>query len=101
MLKIHKLHSIIGVAMFGNTTVKDVKMHVGSLIRTLRNRESITQQQLAEKLNLSRITIQNLESGQNPTMDTLLKVLQHFDLLEGFNGYIESEIQNNSHQSLY
>ena len=87
--------------MFGNVTVKDVKIQVGLLVKTLRNRDSLTQEQLAEKLSLSRVTIQNLESGQNPTMDTLLKVLQYFDILGSFNSYIETEIQNNNQQSLY
>ncbi|MES2704529.1 MAG: helix-turn-helix transcriptional regulator [Bacteroidota bacterium] len=87
--------------MFGNITVKDVKKRIGSLVKTLRQRESLTQEELAEKLDLSRITIQNLESGKNPTMDTLLKVLQHFDLLAGFDSYVETEIQNNGQQSLY
>ena len=87
--------------MFDNVTVKDVKIQVGLLVKTLRNRDSLTQEQLAEKLSLSRVTIQNLESGQNPTMDTLLKVLQYFDLLGSFNSYIETEIQNNNQQSLY
>lgn len=87
--------------MFGNVTVKDVKIQVGLLVKTLRNRDSLTQEQLAEKLSLSRVTIQNLESGQNPTMDTLLKVLQYFDLLGSFNSYIDTEIQNNNQQSLY
>jgi transcriptional regulator with XRE-family HTH domain len=87
--------------MFDNVTVKDVKLQVGMLVKTLRNQASLTQEQLAEKLSLSRVTIQNLESGQNPTMDTLLKVLQYFDLLGSFNSYIETEIQNNNQQSLY
>jgi transcriptional regulator with XRE-family HTH domain len=87
--------------MFDNVTIKDVKIQVGLLVKTLRNRDSLTQEQLAEKLSLSRVTIQNLESGQNPTMDTLLKVLQYFDLLGSFNSYIETEIQNNNQQSLY
>jgi transcriptional regulator with XRE-family HTH domain len=56
---------------------------------------------LAEKLNLSRVTIQNLESGKNPTIETLLKVLQYFDLLDGLNNYIDTEARNNSQQSLY
>ncbi len=87
--------------MFDNVTVKDVKLQVGLLVKTLRNQASLTQEQLAEKLSLSRVTIQNLESGQNPTMDTLLKVLQYFDLLGSFNDYIETEIENNNQQSLY
>lgn len=87
--------------MLQATTIKDVKNHIGILVKLLREREKITQEQLAEKLNLSRVTIQNLEAGKNPTIDTLLKVLQYFDLLSGFDQYIESETRNNSQQSLY
>lgn len=87
--------------MFDYLSVKTVKDNVGILVKTLRNRENLSQEQLAKKLSMSRITIQNLESGKNPTMDTLLKVLQYFDLLESFNQYVNSEIQNNSQQSLY
>jgi len=87
--------------MFDNLTVKSVKANVGKLVKTLRNRESLTQEELAAKLSLSRITIQNLEAGKNPTIETLLIVLQYFDQLQGFNRYIETQIQNNDYPSLY
>ena len=87
--------------MFNKNNVRDTKVNVGALVKLLRDRKSLTQEQLAEQLGLSRLTIQNLEAGKNPTMDTLLKVLQHFDLLPGFDRYIESEMNNNSQQSLY
>lgn len=82
-------------------TIKEVKNQIGALVKTLRNRDGLTQEELAEKLNLSRLTIQNLESGKNPTIETLLKVLQYFDLLDGLNNYIETEARNNRQQSLY
>lgn len=87
--------------MLNPVTIKDVKNQIGTLVKTLRDREDLTQEQLAEKLNLSRVTIQNLESGKNPTIETLLKVLQYFDLLDGLNNYIETEARNNTQQSLY
>lgn len=82
-------------------TIKEVKNQIGALVKTLRDRDGLTQEELAEKLNLSRVTIQNLESGKNPTIETLLKVLQYFDLLDGLNNYIETEARNNRQQSLY
>lgn len=87
--------------MFDIVTIKDVKINVGALVKTLRSQAAITQGQLAQELNLSRVTIQNLESGQNSTLDTLLKVLQYFDLLQSFNNYIATEKQNNNQPSLY
>lgn len=82
-------------------TIKEVKNQIGALVKILRDRDGLTQEELAEKLNLSRVTIQNLESGKNPTIETLLKVLQYFDLLDGLNNYIETEARNNRQQSLY
>lgn len=87
--------------MFDNITIKDVKEHIGELTKTLRRRAGLTQEGLAVELGMSRITIQNLEAGKNPTIDTLLKVLQHFGLLNSFDSYIATEIQNNNQESLY
>ncbi len=87
--------------MLESLTIKDVKEHIGKLVRIMRNRESLSQEELADKLGMSRLTIQNLESGKNPTVDTVLKVLQHFDLLDSLDKYFETEINNNSQSSLY
>ena len=87
--------------MLGENTIKEVKDGVGRFVKTLRERDGLTQDQLAEKLAMSRLTIQNLEGGKNPTLETILKVLQYFDLLKSFDNYIQTEINNNSQQSLY
>jgi transcriptional regulator with XRE-family HTH domain len=87
--------------MLNVVNIKDVKLKAGELTKTLRKRENLSQEQLAEKLGLSRYTITNLESGQNATLDTLFKILQYFDMLEAFNGFIDNEINNRSQESLY
>ena len=87
--------------MISNTNIKNVKVSVGGLVKLLRKNEGLTQEQLGEKLGMSRITVQNLESGKNATMDTLLKALQHWDLLGSFQAYVENEVNNNNHESLY
>jgi len=76
--------------IFQNVKVKDVKLTIGQTVRMLRKREKLSQQQLGDYLNLSRITIQNLEGGKNFTIDTLLLVLQHFDLLKELNESIST-----------
>ncbi|MFA6151171.1 MAG: helix-turn-helix transcriptional regulator [Chitinophagaceae bacterium] len=81
--------------------IKDVKETLGEWIKGMRKEKNLSQDELAIALNLSRITIQNLESGKNITIDTLLKVLQYFDALDSFHQYISSESQNNSYKSLY
>lgn len=71
-----------------NLKIKDLKVEMGALVKGLRKQNKFTQEELANELNLSRITIQNLESGKNFTIDTFLKVVKHFDMLKDFNEFI-------------
>lgn len=86
----------------GNLKIKDVKSELGQLVKSYRKREKLSRQELADKLELSRMTIQNLESGKNFTIDTLLKVLQHFDMLVAFNEFLKGKQRDNEEvESLY
>ncbi len=87
--------------LFETLKIKDVKTDLGKWVKMMRKKQNLSQDQLAELLNMSRITIQNLEAGKNITIDTLLKVFQHFDALEKFNDFVQEEIKNNSYKSLY
>jgi len=85
-----------------NIKIKDIKLEIGQLVKSFRKRDKISQEELAEKLNLSRITIQNLEAGKNFTIDTLLKVLQHFDLLNSLDEILKDKRNDNENtESLY
>jgi transcriptional regulator with XRE-family HTH domain len=88
--------------IFENLKIKDVKVEIGLLVKSFRKKEKISQDELAKALNISRITIQNLESGKNFTIDTLLKVLQHFDMLPVFHSFLKDKrTENESIESLY
>ena len=87
--------------LFETLKIKDIKADLGKWVKMMRKKQNLSQEQLAELLNMSRITIQNLESGKNITIDTLLKVFRHFDALEKFNDFVQEEIKNNSYKSLY
>ncbi len=87
--------------MLEPTTVKSVRTNIGKLIKLLRKQDRLTQEQLAERLGLSRMTIKNIEAGQNATLETLFKILKHFDILENFAGLINDEISNRQYDSLY
>jgi len=80
----------------------DVKNELGALVKALRKQRGLSQAQLAESLNVSRTTIQNLELGRNFTVDTFLKVMKEMDLLAQVQGEV---IQAKSHviysKSLY
>ena len=68
--------------MIDAVTIKDVKLQLGELCKQKRQSYEMSQQDLAEALDISRYTIQKFENGKNATLDTVLKIANHFDLLE-------------------
>lgn len=85
-----------------NLKVYDVKLEMGKLVKVLRKRQKYTQQVLADRLNLSRITIQNIESGKNFTIDSYLLVLQHFEELTTWTTFVKETINNHENvEDLY
>ena len=87
---------------FSTIRVSDVKTDIGTLIKKMRANRKLTQGELAIRLNLSRITIQNIERGNNFTIDTFLLVFQYLDEIDSFNEYIKSKIDDyNEIKSLY
>ena len=87
---------------FYNVRVSDVKINIGTLIKKMRTKRKLTQGELAKRLNLSRITIQNIERGNNFTIETYLLIFQYFDEIESFNEYIKSKVDDyNEIKSIY
>ena len=70
-----------------NLKIKDLKASAGLWIRNLRKLNNLSQQELGDKLSLSRVTIQKMESGSNFTMDTFLLAIQHFDQLHNLESF--------------
>jgi DNA-binding XRE family transcriptional regulator len=50
--------------------ISDVKLKIGEMTKVLRKKNKLSRQQLADLLDVSRMTIQNLEAGKNCTLDT-------------------------------
>jgi transcriptional regulator with XRE-family HTH domain len=84
-----------------SNTIQSVKSQMAEWLKALRKKQNLSQDELATQLNLSRLTIQHLEAGKNITIDTLLKILQHFDALDRFAAFIDSENKNKEYPSLY
>ncbi|MFV0181640.1 helix-turn-helix domain-containing protein [Empedobacter falsenii] len=83
-------------------TIKDVKNNIGEWCKKMRKSEKLTQEELATELDLSRYTIFNLENGDNPTLETLLKVLHYFDEMKTINQFISNKIDNlDNSKSMY
>lgn len=72
-------------------TPGDIRKEIGELVKLMRNSRKISQQELAEKLNLTRLTIQKVESGKNFQIDTLLLIFQYFELLKPLSEFLANQ----------
>ncbi|WP_455717965.1 helix-turn-helix domain-containing protein, partial [Anaerosporobacter sp.] len=67
---------------------------VGSFLKELRKEKNITQEQLAETMNVSRRTVSRWETGSNmPDLDILIEIADYYDvgLRELLDGERKSE----------
>ncbi len=88
--------------MFETIEIKEVKEEIGQIIKQIRKNRNLSQVALSKSLNVSRTTIQNLESGKNFTIDTIFKVLKEFDILDNVHHEIvEARKQISTAKSLY
>lgn len=87
--------------MIDLVTIKDVRLKVGKLCKINRQTHNLSQEELAEALGLSRYTIQKLESGKNATLDTVLKIASHFNLLDTFYQSLKTIEATSEVKSLY
>lgn len=55
-------------------TVEEWQQHVGEQVRSLRLQADVSQGTLAERADVSEVTIRNLESGKGSSLATLVKV---------------------------
>lgn len=87
--------------MIEAVTIKDVKLQLGELCKQKRQSYEMSQENLAEALNISRYTIQKFENGKNATLDTVLKIAHHFDLLNSLYQALKDIEKSNDINSLY
>ncbi len=87
--------------MIDAVTIKDVKLQLGELCKQKRQSYEMSQEDLAEALDISRYTIQKFENGKNATLDTVLKIANHFDLLNNLYQALKDMEKSNDINSLY
>lgn len=83
------------------TTIKDVKVKIGESCKLMRKSHDLSREDLAEMLDVSSTTIQNIENGKNATLDNILKVANHFGLLQSITKELDRTITNQNDISLY
>ncbi|MCI8485098.1 MAG: helix-turn-helix transcriptional regulator [Lachnospiraceae bacterium] len=54
---------------------------VGNFLKELRKEQNITQEQFAEKMNVSRRTVSRWETGSNmPDLDVIIEIADYYDV---------------------
>ena len=87
--------------MLDIVTIKDIKINLGSACKAHRKAHDLTREELAEVLDISRATIQNIENGKNATLDNVLKIANHFGLLPSILKGINQSTSDQKNISLY
>jgi DNA-binding XRE family transcriptional regulator len=87
--------------MIDFVTIKEVKLKLGELCKSKRQSYDMSQEGLGEAIGLSRYTIQKFENGKNATLDTVLKIANHFNLLQQLKKGIDKTIEDENNISLY
>ena len=87
--------------MLDVVSIKDVKLQLGNLCKQKRQIYGLSQEELAQALDLSRYTVQKFESGKNATLDTVLKITHHFDLLSTLHEALKKLERTNEIDPLY
>ena len=68
-----------------------IASRIGDRLRSLRLKQNITQQSLAEAADVSLSTIKKLEKGEIRSFESLLRVMRILGKLEVFQPLIEEE----------
>ena len=63
----------------------EVEAELGRQVRTLRLRQDLNQQELAERAGIAVNAVKNLESGKGATLRTLTQTLRALDRVEWLN----------------
>ena len=87
--------------MIDIVTIKDIKVTLGNACKAHRKAHNLTREELAEVLDISRATIQNIENGKNTTLDNILKIANHFGLLPSILNSINQTTNDQDNISLY
>ena len=72
---------------------EDVLFHIGELVRASRQREGLTQSELASKAGVPATTISRLERTGLAATDSLLKVMFALDQIDAFEAFLKERVR--------
>lgn len=69
-----------------------ILQEIGIFIKTKRIAQELTQEELAEKANISRSTLSLMEKGKNTVLINLVKVLRILEVLYVFEAFKDEQM---------
>lgn len=73
---------------YESATDREIQETVGERLRALRAARGMSQQEAAERADLARSTVHEAEAGQNPTLNTLIRLLRVYGRLGALETFI-------------
>ena len=68
-----------------------ILIKIGEKLKSVRLKQNITQQSLAEEANVSLSTVKKIEKGEIRSFDSLLRMLRVLGKLDAFQSLVEEE----------
>lgn len=69
-------------------TDREIQEVLGQRLRALRKARGMSQQEAAERADLARSTVHEAEAGNNPTLNTLVRLLRVYGRLGALDTFI-------------
>ena len=69
-------------------TDREVLEEIGERLRSLREARSLTQTEAAQRAGIARRTLYAAEHGDNPTLQTLIRLLRAYSRLDALENFI-------------
>lgn len=71
-----------------SSTDREILETLGERLRALRKARGLTQQAAAERAGLARSTVSEAERGENPTLQTVIRLLRVYGRLAALESFI-------------
>ena len=69
-------------------TTGEILREVGARLRGFRLQQNVTQAELAETAGVGHSTIKRTEAGENPRLETLVKILRALGRVEALDSFL-------------
>lgn len=73
---------------YRTATDREVLKEIGKRLRSLRKARNLSQNEAAERAGIARPTLSRAEHGNNPTLQTLIRLLRAYGRLEALENFI-------------